>query len=167
MELICGKKYSDLSHIDWVNYQLKCNLARRSLRNVLLHTSFIEAVLIDKSQDIIKLGEADREKGKKYRDIKIAIKILEDEELISYQGKSSTRESIFRDLFISRNDLIHGIVKLPGLDQGQIEKLRNEAHEKILQIYSSAFILKIFAEREYSLPSKEVISELSAAPGDT
>lgn len=168
MEIICGKKYNDLSHVDWVNYQLKCNL-NNSLRNVLLHTSFIEAILIDKSEDIKGFPFTDKEKcnvcNNRYRTIRGALKVLEKEKVISNNEKMDC----FDKLFDTRNRLIHSVArKGKELDQNQIEKLRNDMYEKIMQIYrSSPVILGIFRERGYSLPSEERFYELSSHRGDT
>lgn len=146
----------NLSNQDWIKYQFENNL-NNTLRNVLLHISFIEGFLIDKSEEIKKFGDYEKEKcercNPKFRTIFKAISILENEKLLDCVY-------MYKSLFWIRNDLIHGIArKKTAFSQNDIDGKRDNAHKILIKIYkNSSFLSHLFEERNFKFKPSDYAS---------
>ena|SRR3989338_7822766 len=155
----CSKK-RNLSHKEWVVYQFYCCDFDSSYKNVFLHTSFIEGLVIDKSIDqhpfpTVEEKEKVKENPNYKRGFRNALTLLESD--ISGESK------LLHKLYDDRNALIHNIARKPNpLDQNGIEMMRNKMWQNILDIYkTSDFIDRLFRERGYEFSPKERCSSIT------
>lgn len=160
MSLDCNnrKKYN-LTHNEWVLYQFDCGFYR-SYKNVFLHTSFLEGLILDKSQEKTSFPTEDErekiEEDQNYkRGFRRALKILKEDLNNEYR--------LLHKLYDDRNKLIHSIARLPRpLDQDGIESIRDTMWKHIIEIYKgSDFINNLFIEREYGFSPREKLLDRS------
>ncbi|TSC67980.1 MAG: hypothetical protein G01um101466_588 [Parcubacteria group bacterium Gr01-1014_66] len=130
-----NRKRHDLTNQEWVKYQLDCNLDRE-IRDVLLHASFIEGVIIAESEKYHTFPYQD-EKGK-FRSFWKALNLL--------KGKMNDEFNPINEMRELRNELIHGIAK-NGFDQKTIERKRDSLYCLILKVYNGNFMNNKFKER--------------------
>lgn len=153
----CSKKEKkrNLPHNDWVEYQFDCNLDRE-YRDTILHTSFIESVIIFESEKLHHFP-CPNERGK-YRNFSYAFNLLK----ISDNYSKEELEKIDL-LWNTRNELIHGIIKTQ-LKQKEIEKLRDNLYCLIIEVYRLKLINDIFKSKNYPFLPQEKIAKLNNLP---
>lgn len=137
-----------LPHKEWVLNQFEKYLTL-SYRNVFIHTSIIEGLLIDESEEETPFPDEKEKKKcqKQFRIISYAMKLL---------GKLNKN---YKKLFENRNDLIHGIARKSNpLDQDNIEKKIKEMHSCIINIYKEKYINNLFGKRGYKFYPKDKVN---------
>jgi hypothetical protein len=131
-------------------------------KDVFLHTSFLEGIIIDKSLQEYHFPFDEHEKKmfeedpQYQRGFRSALKFL--------QAKLGTEEyKLLHKIYDDRNNLIHDIARtkadneLVGMDQRSIEAARDQMGHNILVIYrGSHFINELFRDRYGLLPKKEI-----------
>jgi len=111
---------TNLNHVDWVKQQFDKYL-NKSYRDVFVHSSMIEGILINES-------------GKDSFD-------TANKALLLSNKINSSEFCVFNELRKIRNTLSHNIFKNNGLPQKEIDKLRNMLMTKILEAYSTSKFL--------------------------
>ncbi len=141
-----------LPHEKFIEYQFDHYL-RKEYRDVLLHTSIIESIIIAESKSLHPFP-CPNEKSK-YRKFSYAIDILKKD-----KDKSDLLEiKKVVSLWKKRNEMIHGIME-KRYDQKQIEALRNILHNLLIDVYKLDFLNNIFENRGYPFLPKNKIIEL-------
>lgn len=127
----------NLNHHDWVVQQFDKYL-RKQYRDVFIHSSIIEGVLVNES------GMDKFDSANKF--------------LLCSKKITSSEFCIFNEIRKIRNSLAHDIFKKKGLAQKDIDKLRNDLMEKIHKAYKVSIFLdqKIF--KKYKITRSPVIT---------
>lgn len=125
----------NLSHKDWVKQQFNKYL-KSSYRNVFVHSSIIEGILVNES------GMDKFDSANKF--------------LLCSQKITSSEFCVFNEIRKIRNSLAHDIFK-KKLPQNDIDKLRDDLMEKIQKAYKISSFLdkKIF--KKYGITRPQAI----------
>lgn len=149
-----------LSHDDYVRYQFYCGKNRfvASYKNVFLHTSLVEGLIVSKSEEANPYpDEKEKENNAKYRTFRYALVILK--KLLGDEYK------ILHVLYDDRNDLIHDITKL---DQNAIEEKIRKMWVHIVEVYKgSEFLNELFGNRYNFSPKSIFINHQPELADDT
>lgn len=160
MKLNCNlSKNSSLSHKEWIQYQFDCRDKKEQYRDILIHVSLVESILINESERYHSFP-CPNEKGN-YRNFRYAISLLKG----IYKNKKDNKEfGKIENLWKCRCELIHGIIK-NGLSELEIKNLIKKIYKNIKIVYKSGLFNKIFKnidvhkKRGYNfLPSKKLSS---------
>lgn len=125
-----------LNHRDWVKQQFENKYLKTSYRNVLIHSSIIEGT-------IRNLGKKD--------------KFVSANKFLLTSGKITSNEfCIFNDIRNIRNSLVHDSFK-NGLNQDEIDRLRDSLMEKIHLAYRKSNFLDKKLLKKYAVPRLNTI----------
>lgn len=120
----------NLSHQDWVKQQFDKYL-KSSYRNVFVHSSIIEAILVNVS-GMDKFDSANKL-------------------LLCSQKINSSEFCVFNNIRKIRNKLAHNIFKGKGLSQNDIDKLRDDLMEEMHNAYRISVFLNDKLFKKYNL----------------
>jgi hypothetical protein len=127
----------NLSHHDWVVQQFDKYL-RSQYRDVFIHSSIIEGVLVNES-------------GKRSFD-------LANKSLLCSKKIYSSEFCVFNEIRDIRNRLAHDIFKKNGLAQNDIDKLRDDLIEKIHEAYKTSSFLEEKIFKKYKIKRSSIIT---------
>ena len=116
-------KQKHLSHKEWV----KAQKLDKTFRDVLIHASLIESIIINES---IKNKCLSKKEIKTYRSFGNAVTILDKNKIIDIYNLKERRNKLMHDIFKEE------------LNQDQIEKIRDEIFDIINKIYKESEIVK-------------------------
>lgn len=126
------------SHDEWMAHQFK-NL-KTSYRNALLHASFIEGVVFNKSKST-------------RRDFYYAIQWLHIHRKITDEELEA-----FDEVRNARNKLVHHIVEKEA-SQKEIEQWRDDLMNKVLKAYRTSTFLNDELFTKYSIPRNDLTKQ--------
>ncbi|MDP1845944.1 MAG: hypothetical protein Q8L09_04335 [Candidatus Moranbacteria bacterium] len=127
----------NLSHHDWVVQQFDKYL-RKQYRDVFIHSSIIEGVLVNESKE---------------RSFDLANK-----RLLCSKKIYSSEFCVFNEIRDIRNKLAHDIFKKDGLTQKDIDKLRDDLMEKIHKAYKISSFLEDKLFKKYKINRSSIIT---------
>lgn len=145
----CLRK-TGLSNIEYVKYQFYCAKLNSTYKNVFIHTSLLEGLIVDESERkkphiISKCSCCGYEKN--FRNFRGALNILKDE--------PCQNNELLHKIYNNRNNLAHDFI---SLQQIEIDSNIKNLWENILNVYELDFINKLFEER-YGFKPKDAIAK--------
>ena len=126
----------NLSHKDWVKQQFD-KYPKSSYRNVFVHSSIIEGILVNES------GMDKFDSANKF--------------LLCSQKINSSEFCVFNNIRKIRNKLAHNIFKGKGLSQNHIDKLRDDLMEEIHNAYKVSIFLDCKLFKKYKLERSSIV----------
>lgn len=127
----------NLNHHNWVVQQFEKYL-KTSYRNVFIHSSIIEGVLVNES------GEDKFDSANRF--------------LLCSRKINSSEFCVFDKIRKIRNSLAHRVFKKRGLSQKEIDKLRDDLMEKIHEAYKVSDFLNEKLFKEYKITRSSSIT---------
>ncbi|KKS31597.1 hypothetical protein A2380_00995 [candidate division WWE3 bacterium RIFOXYB1_FULL_43_24] len=143
------------SHEKFIIDQFRILNKRRQLRDVILHTSFFEAIIIDTADLYDK--KSSFMKGL----VKLGLEINRENESISrYSDGCDHKNDLLieiNSLRVRRNELLHDIIK-KRLPQDIINVAIKEMGENIIKIYKNSPLIIDYYVAHYGIDPRELIT---------
>lgn len=123
-----------MKHSDWVVNQFKEKRTKEQYRDVLIHTSFVETIVREETEGA---------------DFSCAIKILG-------RDKDSISEPIgeMESLRKLRNEIVHDLLKNPGLTSELISSKIKEMKILLRKIYNNSSFVRKYFRKHYSVDTE-------------
>ncbi|OGY58145.1 MAG: hypothetical protein A3C03_00205 [Candidatus Colwellbacteria bacterium RIFCSPHIGHO2_02_FULL_45_17] len=149
----------DLSNRDYVYCQFTNKRLKTRYKNVFIHTSLIEGLIVDRSlrkesQVRQKCECCGREDS--FRSFRRAIEILRDDVGDQYNS--------LHEIYTIRNELAHDFITL---DQAPLEQKIEEAWEKIINVYKNSEFLNELFHVKYNFRPDKIVEDSTTSQTDT
>ena len=128
----------NMDHLTWIKEQFEKKNTRAIYRNVLIHTSFLETVVIK---------EADQGRT----NFECAIKILRSNAAIYNRNTIDMIDGLRK----KRNKIIHELLKNNGLDEALINMTIKEMRGLLKNIYHNAPFVQRYFLNEYQIDTAQ------------
>jgi len=121
-----------LNHNEWVLEQFQEKYLKKSYRNIVIHSSIVESVLVNKC-GIDNFNSANKC-------------------LLYSKDINSGEFSMFDKIRKNRNKIAHEILKKKGLSQKDMDKILHDLRTTILKVYETSNFLDKNLFKKYNIP---------------